>query len=166
MRSLGLSLLISAIAATPAVAQSDFRSVKPSRATYLEARDCQILLQVDQDPPSAIPCERVLVTEGQTSFNFHFVVPEKGEEVLFSFIAPYESADPVSNTNWSGRYGIPAFRIFKPQDPLPVLQGEGRCNLEARRMSCQFQSVGADQEPVLVKAAAILQKDLPTVSGR
>lgn len=166
MRSLGLSLLISAIAASPAVAQSEFRSVEPNRATYLEARDCQILLQVETDPPSAIPCERVLVTEGQTSFNFHFVVPEDGEEVLFSFIAPYEDAASVSASNWSGRYGIPAFRIFKQVDPLPVLEGEGTCNLETRRMTCQFQSVGPDQEPVLVKAAAVLQKDLPTVSGR
>ncbi|MBD2587630.1 hypothetical protein H6G19_06380 [Synechococcus elongatus FACHB-242] len=166
MRSLGLSLLISAIAATPALAQPEFRSVQPNRSTYLEARDCQIVLQVDADPASAIPCDRVLVTEGQTSYNFHFVVPEGNQEVLFSFIAPYEVADPVSSSNWSGRYGVPAFRIFKPEDPLPVLQGEGTCNLEARRMSCKFQSIGADQESVSVKAAAILQKDLPTISGR
>lgn len=164
MRSFGVSLVLSAIAATPAVAQSDFRSVEPSRSTYLDARDCQIVLKVDADPPSAIPCERVLVTEGRNSFNFHFVVPEDDTEVLFSFIAPYEAAEATNDKNWVGRYGVPAFRIFKPQDPLPVLEGKGTCQLETRRMTCQFQAVGDDQEAVSVKAAAILQKDLPAVS--
>lgn len=164
MRSFGVSLLLSAIAATPVVAQSDFQSVEPNRSTYLEARDCQIRLQVENSPPSAISCDRILVTEGKNSFNFHFVVPEDNDEVLFSFIAPYETAEATNDRNWVGRYGVPAFRIYVPKDPLPVLEGQGTCQLETRRMTCQFESVGPDQEPVSVKAAAILQKDLPTIS--
>lgn len=116
--------------------ETPFKESLQSQTTFM-AKECAVLLS-DPEEEMEMRCDRLSVTEGDGTINFHY---DDGEEIGFSFVLTYNDTPVLVNEQINvGKYDVIGTFMWTSDSGIveeTLTEATGKCNVYQDKVLCQ-----------------------------
>ena len=113
-----------------------FKESLQSQTTFI-AQECSVLLS-DPEEEIAMACDRLSVTEGDGTINFHY---DDGEKIGFSFVLTYNDEPVLVNEKISvNEYDVIGTFVWTSDSGIveeTLTEATGKCKVDEDKVLCQ-----------------------------